>query len=568
MDESRVGPFALEERLGPPGSQVYRAVHVQQRRQVALKVLPVSLAANLHGRLLFGDEMALLKRLQHPHVVRCFGGNMGERQAYIAYELIEGESLAALLARRGKLGWEQTVDFAMQIGEALQAAREIELTHHDLTPDKILVTSAGQARLTDFRKDREKNPLCTSSQTRSLPRVAYQSPEQIRRGDEITHKADLYMLGCVLFEMLAGRPPFEGNSADEVAQAQVSRPAPRVMTLALDCPVWLDALVSQLLEKDPARRPHTVDAVLLALEETRRNMATGAGVARHALAGISALKVPVDKQEVRQLVHGKRKRSSGDEGDDAPLWERPWFLVLSLSLLLALLAGVVSIPFWPLSEDTLMARAEKLMATDDPTRWEQAREYYLQPLLERFPDGKHAARARDHIDTMEMNLAEKRLANRLRLGRELSGEGQRLYAEAQKFEEFGDHATALERYQGIVTLVKAEGADRPYVLLARRQVARLEESGSRRSESRGKFIEEKLAEADALLADKKSDQARKILRSLQTLYGDNAEVAAYMEEIDQRLAGPNPGPKSGIASGETLPPGESTGGEPEQPSPP
>ncbi|HUE74436.1 MAG TPA: serine/threonine-protein kinase [Pirellulaceae bacterium] len=534
MDESRVGPFALEERLGPAGCHVYRAIHVQQRRQVALKVLPVSLAANLHGRLLFGDEMALLKRLQDPHVVRCFGGNMDERQAYIAYELIGGESLSSLLARRGRLGWEQTVDFAVQIGQALQAAGEIELTHHDLTPDKILITSAGQAKVTDFRKEREKNPLCTSSQTRSLPRIAYQSPEQIRRAENITHKADLYMLGCLMFEMLTGRTPFLGNSADEVAEAHLSQMPPRVMTVALDAPVWLDALLSQLLEKDPARRPHTIDAVLLALEETKRNMASGAGVARHALAGISALKVPVDKQEVRRLVHGKRKSRDGD-GDDAPLWERPWFLVLSLSLLVALLAGVLSIPFWPVSEDRLMARAEKLMASEDPSRWQQAREHYLEPLLERFPNGKHAERAQEHIDTMDMSLAEKRLANRLRLGRELSGEGQRLYAEAKKFEEFGDQATALERYQGIVTLVKPEGEDRPYVLLARRQIARLEETGAARTDSRGQFIEEKLAEVDELLTDKKRAQAEKILRSLQTMYGDNAELAPYMTGVEERL---------------------------------
>jgi protein kinase-like protein len=536
MDASRVGPFALEEKLGPPECQVYRAVHVQQRRQVALKVLPVSLAANLHGRLLFNDEMALLKRLQDPSIVRCFGGNLDERHAFIAYEIVEGESLASLLARRGRLGWEATVDFALQICQALKAAHELELTHHDLTPDKILVTADGKIKVTDFRKARDKNPLCVSSQTRSLPRVAYQSPEQLRRAETITHKADLYMLGCVLFEMLSGRPPFVGTSADEVAEAHLTQLPPRVSSLALDCPVWLDALVAQLLEKEPNKRPHTVDAVILALEETIRNMASGAGVARHALAGISALKVPVNKQEVRRLFGGKR-RDDDAPGSDTPLWERPWFLVVSLSLLVAVFGLVLSIPFWPVSEEKLIARADKLMASDDPARWQEAKDNYLDPLLARNPDGKYAERAREHLDTIEMHQAERRLKNRLRFGRELAGEAQRLYAEALKFEEFGDQATALERYESMVTLVKPQGDDRPYVLLAQRQIARLKEAGSARADSRGQFIEEKLAEADKLYAEGQVVKAREIVRSVETLYGDNAEMAPYMEQVHQRLAG-------------------------------
>ena len=536
MDASRVGPFALEEKLGPPASTVYRAIHLQQRKQVALKVFAVPLAANLHGRLLFGDEMVLLKRLSDPHVVRCFGGNMGEDQAFMAYEIVEGESLASLLARRQRLGWETTVEFALQICEALKAAHEIDLTHHDLTPDKILIPAGGKLKVTDFRKEREKNPLCVSSQTRSLPRVAYQSPEQIRRAENITHKADLYMLGCVMFEMLAGRPPFVGQSAEEVAEAHLTQQPPRVSTLAMDCPVWLDVLVGQLLEKDPPRRPHTVDAVILALEETMRNMASGAGVARHALSGVSALKIPVDKREVRQLVHGRRQYDD-EPGDDTPPWERPWVLVLALIGLIGLLGGVLSIPFWPVSDETMIARADKLMASKDPMRWQDAKDRYLDPLLERSPNGQYADRAREHLDTLAMYQAELRLKGRLKLGRELTIEAQRLYAEARKFEEFGDQATAQDRYQGIVTLIKPEGEDRPYVLLAQREMARLKEAGTARAESRGQFVEEKLAEAQKLIADGKVVKGREILHSLRALYGDNAEMTPYMERVDELLAG-------------------------------
>ncbi|MGI8981889.1 MAG: serine/threonine protein kinase [Pirellulaceae bacterium] len=535
MNASKIGPFALEEKLGGPQSSVYRAIHLQQRRQVALKVFSIPLAANILVRNEFSDEMALLKRLHGPQAVKCFGGNLDKSHGYIAMEIVEGETLAAIVSRRTRLAWEQAVDFAVQIATALQAAHELELTHHDLVPDKILITPGDRIKVLDFRRDRAKNPFCHSSQKRTKDRLAFQAPEQIR-GDAAGPKADLYALGCLLFYMLTGRPPFEG-SAEEIAHKQQSEIPPRVSTLVLDCSIWLDPLVAQLLEKEPARRPYSAGAVLLALQETSKRAATGGGVTQHALGGLSSLKMDVDKDEVRRLVGRKAAAAAGQEAarNETPLYERPWIIAAALSLALIGLLSVLAWSLWPMSPEQMIATADRLMASEDPTQRREAELAYLRPLVESYPGTQFASRAQEHLDIIDMQLAENRLKKLHKLGREPNIEAARLYLEAAKFEEFGDRVTALDKYQSIVDLIKPEGDDRLYVLLARRELDRLKSDKSAVAEERGKFIDQKLAQAEQLQKDGKVLEARKILTGIVSLYGDNAEYAPFVTKVQKRL---------------------------------
>src|SRR5207302_1699195 len=162
-----------------------------------------------------------------------------------------------------------------------------------------------------------------SASHREFARAAYQAPEQIRGETQISPKADLYSLGCLLFQMITGQPPFVADGLDELVEQQLNAPPPRVTTLALDCPIWLDAIVAQLLEKEPSRRPHSAEAVGLALAEAKKKAASGTSVAQHALGGFSALQLPVDKQEARKLFGSKQARREARE-DATPIWERPW----------------------------------------------------------------------------------------------------------------------------------------------------------------------------------------------------------------------------------------------------
>src|SRR6476620_4415881 len=128
MNESRIGPFSLEENLGGKNSSVYRAIHLDQRKQVVLKVFPVPFGVTEHAGSDFVEEMNLLRQLQHPNIVRCFGGKIDGSTGYIASELIDGPALSDLLSHKGKLSWDQALEYAEAIAAALQAALELEIT--------------------------------------------------------------------------------------------------------------------------------------------------------------------------------------------------------------------------------------------------------------------------------------------------------------------------------------------------------------------------------------------------------------------------------------------------------
>src|SRR5688572_8927151 len=123
MDQSRVGPFLLSQRLGDdPAGTVYHAIHAEQRKAVALKLFSVPFATGADLSTDYAREWETVKKLRHPNIVRCYGGGFEEMQAYLAYELMPGETLAALLARRGKFSWEQAVEYALQIAAGLEFA--------------------------------------------------------------------------------------------------------------------------------------------------------------------------------------------------------------------------------------------------------------------------------------------------------------------------------------------------------------------------------------------------------------------------------------------------------------
>lgn len=531
MSASSVGPFALEERLDPAGKgNVFRAVHLKQRRQVALKLFTAPLATDRAVRDAFTEEMELLKSLKHPNIVRCYGGGIVETQGYLAMEIVPGEPLSAVMQRRGRMSWDEVVEVALQISSALQFAHERDLTHQDLTPDKLLLTRDGQVKVVDFRHDRRHNRFCVSSNERSLPRVAYLSPEQLSDAP-VTHKSDLYSLGCVLFEMLTGRTPFEAATAEEMADQHRHEPPPRVASIALDCPIWLDVVVSQLLEKDPIRRTHGAAALSLALNEAKKKLAAGTGVAEHAAGGISALRMPVAKAEARKLLG--RREPKKDRPAGPPIYERVWFL----AGLLVLIAVVVTWFAWPASEKKLFTKAEALMATDDPVQWSRARRSYLEPLQKRFPDGQYADQVQEYLDQIDAHYAMERVKKFLLIGREPTCEGERLVAEAWRYETFGDRVAALEKYQSIVDLGLAEESDRKFVLLAKRQIARLLHDDY--TDTSGTvLVERKLDQADDLYAAGDVLEAQKLWRSIVSLYSDNREMAPLVDRAKKRLEDP------------------------------
>lgn len=531
VEEHRLGPFLLKERIGAGGmGVVYRATHVESKRPFAVKVLSAKAAANKRIVARFARELEILKALKHPNIVRCFGGGRQGSEIYLVMELVAGGSIAGLVRRRGRLPWETTIDYALQVCGGLAYAHEWGIIHRDLKSANLLLTEKGQVKIADFGIARVQYGKKLTAARHTLGTMAYIAPEQIKGEPPVSHRTDLYTLGCVIFEMLTGKLPFPAESMAQLVYQHLEESPPHVATIALDCPVWLDAIVHQLLEKDPLKRPHDATAVAQALREAREKALSGAGMAQAVTSGPSAVRVIHDRgdvKEVRELL-GKKKRKKKKK---SPIYERVWFLAACLLLVIA--AGVWA--FWPLNERQLYERAVPLMASNERVDWDRARKKFIEPMLERFPQGQHAVWANEQIDRIEMAEAEKRLKLHAKRGG-ADSEAERLYADAQRYEEFGDALTAYEKYKSIPDVVQAAGKDRPFVLLAQKRAKELI-SQSESSNARVTLVQSRLDDADQLEKDGKRMEARKIWNSIVTLYGDNRELAPLVEKAQEKLSG-------------------------------
>lgn len=530
MARARLGPLALESSIGGErGSSVWRAIHLQQRKSLAVKLYSLPFGGTIEAKQEFAQEWETLKRLSHPAIARCYGGGFEDNDAYLAYEIISGESLLERVERRGRLSWEAVLDDMEPIIAALVYLHEKEIVYGALSPDKIRFEGLSPLLL-DVRLHRFDSPY-RSTRPPSLFELAFRAPEALNTPPEITPKSDLYSLGAVLYYALSGRPPISGPDTNSLLSAAQSGQIEKIGSIVLDCPVWLSSLIDQLLQPNPQDRPHGAGAVALAFQEIRRRAAEGIGVAQHATSGFSPLQVKAaSKKEAEALLGVVAEEEEAPDG--SAFYEKSWFLVLALCAI----AAFVTWFLWPLNEAQLRARAEKLIAAGDRTSMGQAKDMYLQRLVEDYPDGENVLWAKEQIDQIEMLEAERRLELKLSRGGKLNDEGERLYATARQFEQFGDSASALDKYTSLVTLLEDQDKHRPYVNLARRQIAKIKQSGQVVGEAQ-KIVSQKLTEADDLLARGLTMEARKIWYSVIELYQGNLEMEPFVKAAQQRLAG-------------------------------
>lgn len=535
----------MESKLGdhPSTSSVWRAVHVQHQRAVAVKVFSVPFGGTPEARAEFADEWERLKAVRHPAIARCYGGGIEGAEAYLAYELVDGETLAAQLQRRGRLPWESVLELAEPIADALDYLHRRDLVYGKLQPDTILISGLSPV-LVGLRGCRRTTPFRTGRPP-TLEEWALQPPESLRDPQRVSTRGDLYSLGAILYLSLTGRPPAGGETVEEVTANVATQVPAAVGSIALDTPVWFDKLVTQLLEKDPKARPPGAAAVKLALAEVRRRSMSRSGVAEHASSGFSPLAVTDQRQkdEARQLLGRGLVNLDDEPPAEATAWhDKPWFLLAALLVLL----GVLTYFAWPLGEDAMRAEAEELLAGENRRDMVQAKISYLEPMLEKYPHGPHAEWADEQIERVEMIEAEHALSVKIKRNLPLKNEAERLYAEAQRYERFGDVATALDRYRSMVTLLNDNEKYRPLVNLARRQIGEIERAGTASDEAAG-IIQEKLRQADRAVADGNVVTARRIWYSIVELYGDNANVEPLVARAQSRLA-ENASPSGGESS--------------------
>jgi TolB-like protein/Flp pilus assembly protein TadD len=286
---TRLGPYEILSPIGAGGmGEVYRAKDTKLGRDVAIKVLPEDVAQDRDRLARFEREARALAALNHPGIVTIFSVEESGETRFLAMELVEGESLDSTLAS-GALPLSRFFDIATPLAEALSAAHERGIVHRDLKPGNVMVTREGRVKVLDFglarveSPDSKSNLTNTPTESRSnltaegkvFGTVAYMSPEQAR-GGKVDARSDVFSLGIVLYQMLTGQRPFEGESAVDLITSILRDRPPSVTDLRPDVPATLSRVLRRCLEKDPRDRYQTSRDVYNELRELKGEIASGA----------------------------------------------------------------------------------------------------------------------------------------------------------------------------------------------------------------------------------------------------------------------------------------------------
>jgi eukaryotic-like serine/threonine-protein kinase len=302
--------YRLEAVLGRGGmATVWRGVDERLGRRVAVKLLDRADTADPAMLQRFDREARTAGGLTHPNIVAVYDVGTDNGVPYLVMEFIDGTSLAALLAS-GPLPIDQAVDVARQACDALAMTHAQGVVHRDIKPANILLTTNGTVKVCDFgiaRLAHQQQTNLTAPHS-AIGTSAYMAPEQAS-GGAVDARTDLYALGCVLYAMLAGHPPFTGDNPLNVLWQHQYQPAPAVAVLSPDTPADLDALIARLLAKNPADRPATAAEVRDRLT-LRDGIETAAAAPTRALSMAAQTQIlpVVDEGEQPAATVGRRSR--------------------------------------------------------------------------------------------------------------------------------------------------------------------------------------------------------------------------------------------------------------------
>ena len=278
------GRYAVEREIGRGGmATVYLAHDIRHARPVAIKVLRPDLAASLAGER-FTREIHTAARLQHPHILPLFDSGEVDGSLFYVMPYVEGESLRSRLDREKQLSLDEALRITTEVADALEYAHTHNVVHRDIKPENILFATRGEtapagphALVTDFGIARAISSAGSETLTQAglaIGTPSYMSPEQATAESAIDGRTDTYSLGCVLYEMLAGHPPFLGTTAREILARHACDVVPPLRTTRPDLPAFVDQAVGRALAKAPADRYATTAAFNAALTAPNAAAAT------------------------------------------------------------------------------------------------------------------------------------------------------------------------------------------------------------------------------------------------------------------------------------------------------
>ena len=449
LENTHVGPFYIVKRLGKARRQrVFHARQTEQDRDVALKFIswpdqvPWEQALDKVQR-----EANELKKLRHPNLATVYGAGVHEEQVFFAAELIKGESLANILTRRGRLTTDLVVEYGRQIAEILRYLHSAKLVQGRLSPSKLVVTADHKVCLVDLRISHAGRRRWDAPKRPQPEAAAYMAPEQFTEGPSA--RADFYSLGVILFEMTTGVLPVEPDTIGRMIRNKQSSAAPSMTTHVMDCPVWLDTMVQQLLQPEPKDRQYSAKAIVAAFDEIQKIDASQKGAASQIAGNFNPLTAGKDKSEAQRLL---KKREQPEE----PFYQSVPFLIGAL-MLTAFVGIWMALP--PNSGD-LVQRSRDLVESSSPSDWETVATS-MKPIME--SNSKYAEEAGTLYDTAKrQSLVD--LAKRGLHSRAFHAPVTRSFVDAYDFENNEEPEKAKALYFDIVSETDPQG-DKRYVYL-------------------------------------------------------------------------------------------------------
>ena len=349
---TELGPYEIVAPVGAGGmGEVYRTHDTRLGRDVAVKVIPEELAVHEDRLRRFEQEARATAALSHPNILAVFDVGVEGEVHYIVEELLEGQTLAERL-RKGPLSLREAIETAVQVARGLAAAHAKTIAHRDLKPANVFLTTDGRVKILDFGLARweglgpeEATASAVTDPGTRLGTVGYMSPEQVRggRGD---HRSDIFSLGVVLYEMLAGRRAFARESAVETLNAILNEEPPELSGLRTTIPVAVDRLIRRCLEKRPEVRFQSAHDVALALEVAS---ATGGGL---AAVPTNMLDMKVEPQEVKEEPDSQATAPGGVAAAKRR-YRRRWVALVAVGVVV--LAAVTTVTLWRLHRSELPA---------------------------------------------------------------------------------------------------------------------------------------------------------------------------------------------------------------------
>ncbi|NUQ79011.1 MAG: serine/threonine protein kinase [Polyangiaceae bacterium] len=327
----QLGEYLVRRLIGEGGmGKVYEGEERLTKRRVALKVLHKELARSEQGRRLFLNEMQILAHLEHPNIVRSLSSTEAAGELVMVLEYLDGRTLRGVLSENGRLPWQDAVRIITAVASALVAAHSQQppIIHRDLKPENIMVLNDGTVKVMDFGIAKVIQAL-NQTNTQSVGTLQYMSPEQID-AHTIDHRSDLYCLGLIFYELLAGHPPFQSASPRQLLNLQcTAEPPPLPEEVRAGLPKGVEQLLFQLLEKAPEDRPYLAQDVIERLEPFQvagpTVSKTQPGVSARSAAAITPHKAApaASEGETKSDEASKPRTSTTEERRDSKSHDTP-----------------------------------------------------------------------------------------------------------------------------------------------------------------------------------------------------------------------------------------------------